>query len=148
MNNDSYEYMNTVLSPYVLTGRDRRVTRIVNSDPNSESSFLASFWPKGGARWNACVRDGRARWSRAVKVGFPRHDSPRRRWIAASRRGEQTSSTAIRDSVGFEHLKGSILTVGIPVSEKPDCLLFTISIWKWHRWIPHVLPMKIIPNFM
>ena len=44
---------NTVLSPYVLTGRDRRVTRIVNSDPNSECSFLASFWPKGGARWNA-----------------------------------------------------------------------------------------------
>ena len=43
----------TVLSPYVLTGRDRRVTRIVNSDPNSECSFLASFWPKGGARWNA-----------------------------------------------------------------------------------------------
>ena len=59
---------NTVLSPYVLTGRDRRVTRIVNSDPNSECSFLASFWPKGGARWNACVRDGRARWSRAVTL--------------------------------------------------------------------------------
>ena len=60
--------MNTVLSPYVLTGRDRRVTRIVNSDPNSECSFLDSFWPKGGARWNACVRDGRARWSRAVTL--------------------------------------------------------------------------------
>ena len=60
--------MSTVLSPYVLTGRDRRVTRIVDSDPNSECSFLASFWPKGGARWNACVRDGRARWSRAVTL--------------------------------------------------------------------------------
>ena len=59
---------NTVLSPYVLTGRDRRVTRIVNSDPNSDCSFLASFWPKGGARWNACMRDGRARWSQAVTV--------------------------------------------------------------------------------
>ena len=58
----------TVLSPYVLTGRDRRVTRIMNSDPNSECSFLASFWPKGGARRNACVRDGRARWSRAVTL--------------------------------------------------------------------------------
>ena len=44
---EGIETINTVLSPYVLTGRDRRVTRIVNSDPNSECSFLASFWPKG-----------------------------------------------------------------------------------------------------
>ena len=56
------------MSPYVLGGRDRRVTRIVNSDLNSECSFLTSFWPKGGARWNACVRDGRSRWSQAVTV--------------------------------------------------------------------------------
>ena len=43
----SFMKVSTVLSPYVLTGRDRRVTRIVNSDPNSECSFLASFWPTG-----------------------------------------------------------------------------------------------------
>ena len=49
------------------SGPARALSPYRKQSPNSQCSFLASFWPKGGARWNALPARRRGRKGRSIR---------------------------------------------------------------------------------